>query len=138
MSNNRASFYLWWKENLVKHQKVPRQYENDCSFVTFSCVREVAFGEDLNSVGEPPEKYNREKREWWWRQIKSIYRWYLDMVIKRLRCINCLNSWAANMSISEIKSYVVVLPFYIKKIKRKTLQFKAQHQKRHVFCLGQA
>ena len=29
ISNNRASFHLWWKENLVKHQKVPKYYEND-------------------------------------------------------------------------------------------------------------
>ena len=43
------------------------------------------------------------------------------MIIKRLRCINCLNSWATNMSIPEIKSYVVVLSLYIKKMKRKTL-----------------
>ena len=30
ISNNRASFHLWWKENLVKHQKVSKYYENDC------------------------------------------------------------------------------------------------------------
>ena len=28
-----ASFHLWWKENLIKHQKVSRYYENDCSFL---------------------------------------------------------------------------------------------------------
>ena len=31
-SNNRASFHLWWKENLVKYQKVSKYYENDCSW----------------------------------------------------------------------------------------------------------
>ena len=30
MSNNRASFYLWGKQNLIKHQKVSKYYENDC------------------------------------------------------------------------------------------------------------
>ena len=30
ISNNRASFHLWCKENLVKHQKVSKYYENDC------------------------------------------------------------------------------------------------------------
>ena len=30
ISNNRASFYLWWKENLVKHQKVSKYHGNDC------------------------------------------------------------------------------------------------------------
>ena len=31
ISNNRASFHLWGKESLVKHQKVSK-YENDCSW----------------------------------------------------------------------------------------------------------
>ena len=31
IANNRASFHLWRKENLVKHQKVSKYYENDCS-----------------------------------------------------------------------------------------------------------
>ena len=30
ISNNRASFHLWCKENLVKHQKVAKYNENDC------------------------------------------------------------------------------------------------------------
>ena len=30
-TNNRASFYLQRKENLVKRQKVSKYYENDCS-----------------------------------------------------------------------------------------------------------
>ena len=34
ISNNRASFYLWWKENLVIHQKVSKYYENDCILVS--------------------------------------------------------------------------------------------------------
>ena len=29
VSNNRASFHLWYTENLVKHQKVSKYYEND-------------------------------------------------------------------------------------------------------------
>ena len=29
-SNNRALFHWWWKENLVKHQKVSKYYENGC------------------------------------------------------------------------------------------------------------
>ena len=29
VSNNRASFHLQWKENLVKHQKVSKDYQND-------------------------------------------------------------------------------------------------------------
>ena len=30
ISNNRASFHLWGKENLVKHRKVSKYYETDC------------------------------------------------------------------------------------------------------------
>ena len=30
VSNNRTSFYLWWKKNLVKYQKISKCYENDC------------------------------------------------------------------------------------------------------------
>ena len=30
ISNNCALFHLWWKKNLVKHQKVSKYYENDC------------------------------------------------------------------------------------------------------------
>ena len=30
ISNNRPSFQLWWKENLVKLQQVSKYYENDC------------------------------------------------------------------------------------------------------------
>ena len=30
ISNNRAFFHLWRKENLVKHQRVSKHYENDC------------------------------------------------------------------------------------------------------------
>ena len=50
----------------------------------------------LNSVGERTQKCDRESREWRWRQIKSIYSWYLDLVVKRLRFINFLNAWATN------------------------------------------
>ena len=30
VSNKRTSSYLWCKENLVKHQRVPKYYKNDC------------------------------------------------------------------------------------------------------------
>ena len=35
VSNNRASFHLWWKENLVKHQEVSKYYENDWGFYIY-------------------------------------------------------------------------------------------------------
>ena len=30
ITNNRASFRLWWKENSEKHQKVSKYYDHDC------------------------------------------------------------------------------------------------------------
>ena len=30
ISNNRPSFHLWWKENLVKLQQISKYYEKDC------------------------------------------------------------------------------------------------------------
>ena len=35
ISNNRASFHFYWKENLVNHQKVSKYHENVCRF--FEC-----------------------------------------------------------------------------------------------------
>ena len=31
ISNNRPSFHMWGKENLVKDRKVSKYYETDCS-----------------------------------------------------------------------------------------------------------
>ena len=36
ITNNHASFHLWWKENLVKHQKVSKYCDHDCGCV---CVK---------------------------------------------------------------------------------------------------
>ena len=47
----------------------------------------------LNSLGQRTQKCDRENQVLRWRQIKSIYRWYLDLVVKHLRSINCLNAW---------------------------------------------
>ena len=60
----------------------------------FLTVRQAAFGETmrLHSVGKRTRKCDRENREGRWRQIKSIYRWHLDLVTESLRCINCLNA----------------------------------------------
>ena len=37
ITNNHDSFHLWWKENLVKHQKVLKYYGQDCRFHYTSC-----------------------------------------------------------------------------------------------------
>ena len=79
----------------------------------------------LNFVEESTQKCHRENQEWQWCQIKSIYRLHLDLVVKQLCYNSCLNAWAPSQLIvplSEIKSYVVVLSFYINMMKRRTLQ----------------
>ena len=50
----------------------------------------------LNSVGQRAQKSDKENRELRWRQIKSIYRWYIDLVVKRLGCNYRLNAWDTN------------------------------------------
>ena len=35
ISNNRASFHLWWKKNLGKLQQVSKYYEKDCLQIFF-------------------------------------------------------------------------------------------------------
>ena len=50
----------------------------------------------LNFVEERTQKCARENREWQWYQIKSIYSLHLDLVVKQLCYISCLNAWATN------------------------------------------
>ena len=39
VTNNHVLFHLWWKENLLNHQKVSKYYEHDCGLSTeFSSV----------------------------------------------------------------------------------------------------
>ena len=33
ISKNRALLHFWWKEHLVKHQRVSKYYENDCRVI---------------------------------------------------------------------------------------------------------
>ena len=37
ISNNHASFHLWWKENLVEHRKFSKYYDHDCRSNIFLC-----------------------------------------------------------------------------------------------------
>ena len=39
ITNNHASFHLWGKENLAKHQKISKYYDYDCR--SFFCYCEV-------------------------------------------------------------------------------------------------
>ena len=50
----------------------------------------------LNFVEERTQKCDRENREWRWYQIKSICKLHLDLVVKQLYYIICLNACATN------------------------------------------
>ena len=41
ISNNRASFHLWWNKNLLKHQKVSKYYESGCRLSNLASVNTV-------------------------------------------------------------------------------------------------
>ena len=48
ISNNRVSFHLWWIENLLKHQKVSKYFESDCSNCKCECDKSCDVGEYLD------------------------------------------------------------------------------------------
>ena len=89
----------------------------------------------LNSVGELTQMYDWENRKWRWRQIKSIYIWYLDLAVKRLHCTSCLNAWATNCVAFWNQKLCCGTVFLHKNDEKKNSS--GLHQKRHVFCLGQ-
>ena len=35
ITNNHESFHLWWKKNLVEHEKVSKYYDQDCRKLIF-------------------------------------------------------------------------------------------------------
>ena len=43
ITNNRALFHVWGKENLVKYQKVSKYYENDCRYLVKRDTPEQVF-----------------------------------------------------------------------------------------------
>ena len=64
----------------------------------FVTVRENAFGQDkvLEFCGETYSEVLQGKLRVAVASEKPVYAWYLNLVVKRLRCINCLNPWANN------------------------------------------
>ena len=47
ISNNCASFHLWWKENLLKYQKVSKYYDSGCSLEN---LKKISFQENTKFV----------------------------------------------------------------------------------------
>ena len=82
ISNNRASFHLWWKENLVKHQKVSKYYENDCSSEDLHVMQNVCHPKWL--ITDQRRNENPVKH-WGWSFLEKIFSSF------QLRCSNILN-----------------------------------------------
>ena len=86
----------------------------------------------LNFVEKHTQKCDRENQEWWWCQIKSIYRLHLDLVVRQLCYISCLNASATNCATSRNQNLCCGTVFLHKNDETKNssgLQFKAQHKK---------
>ena len=90
ISNNRALFHSWWKENLVKHQNVPIYYEKwlpakfslaFCVFIKRSiCLNESCLGQNLlyliflkNVLISSWKSFNF-KFQPQWKDLKSSYK----------------------------------------------------------------
>ena len=50
----------------------------------------------FKSVGKCAQNCDMKNREKRWLQSRPTDRWYLELIVKRLCCINCLNSCATN------------------------------------------
>ena len=76
----------------------------------------------LNFVDERTQKCDRENQEWRWCQIKSIYRLHLDLVVKQVCYISCLNACATDCATFRNQKLCCGTVFLHKMMKRRTLQ----------------
>ena len=82
ISNNRKWFHLWWKEDLLKHQRVSKHYENDCSMISnlknyIKHIFDVPFqfrGSDLQQIIPLRSIYNNSQI--WY----NLLNWNLSLV----------------------------------------------------------
>ena len=49
VANNYASFHLWWKENLLKHQKVSKYYDHVCRY-------QISATNNFDNLDQTPQK----------------------------------------------------------------------------------
>ena len=64
ISSNRASFQLWRKKNLVKHQKVSKNCENDCRLTESHILKYLSMSEqsqDEFSQGSVNERFKEKE-----------------------------------------------------------------------------
>ena len=91
IGNNHASFHLWWKKNLVKHQKVSK-YENGCVFFfckwKFSSFMTCNFFLDVS--------HNISQNAKFWKDVK--------------KCRNVILFWTG--SLCDIKEYIIHIKNY--------------------------
>ena len=70
ISNNHASFHIWWKENLLKHQKVWKYHESGCRPLTEMKLSiqalPIAMGKPIRNVCLGTVKYDWKSTVWQW------------------------------------------------------------------------
>ena len=95
LNNNRPSFPLWWKQNLVKHQQLSKYYEKDCLQIFLSLFRSLL-----------ATKFVKNSHIW-----DKIYFIFLKYVLKQTR--NSFNTkfqaqWKACSSSYQLKKILAV------------------------------
>ena len=107
ITNNHASFHLWWKENLVKYQEVSKYFDHDCWFVlrSFFLVRllfisiNLPYGFAWNTVVMSG-------------MLLSTAAWIIDKPRKRI-CRTDVPSQAASLELlAHIENIVSLSLFY--------------------------
>ena len=102
IANNRASFHSWWKENLIKHQKVSKYYENN--WRSCFCVLLTDLSQTICW---------KTNFKWCWNFIWETHLWYLRIRKQRSNLRNNCSSWR-NMLYGVIEvSTLVPLVFNI-------------------------
>ena len=85
ITNNNTSFHLWWKENLVKNQKVFKYYVHDCRTNTHWKV-----GNSLSCPGRTDSTYNHFIFIIFW-EFLMLYQIFLSPKVKRCIIITYKN-----------------------------------------------
>ena len=88
ITNNRASFHLWWKENLIKHQKVPQHYFYDCSYKI----------DDQKNIKPPTANSSFQKKKLDY-DSESNYKDLKSENAKHLACLISLSSFTFNLMV---------------------------------------
>ena len=86
ITNSHLSFHLWWKQNMVKHQKVWEYYDHDCKLLGLLKIRRPIHPPPPHPhplflciiFSYPPlNKQIIQSKYWWYHQ----FRWRLGNVL---------------------------------------------------------